>query len=251
MKEYQDFIKEAKDWQKNRPRFLIEELLPNSNSAYGVIAGRTGRGKTALMLHLACCFATGTPFYGLAIERVPVGYLGFEGNKVNIMERLEKILTHFPTPAPGYLNLEIVQDRYPLKGNVDKLAQESAGLKVLLIDRAKGLVHGDYIKPKIVNEFVDDLNKAMGDLDISCVISLQVRKEHESTRIKVADLDTVKGALDYCEDATFVMLLEQPPGKQPPPEWENLYFAKAREARKELKPIELRYDYKDAMFVAR
>ena len=143
MKEYNYFMVDAYEWQANKPRFYIEELFPNCNDTYGIVSGRTGRGKTALLLHLACCLATGTPFLGLQVEKVPVGYLGFEGHPINITERLEKILRQFPMPESGYLNIEIMNESFSLKGNIHKLAEQAQGLKILLIDRAKGLVFSD------------------------------------------------------------------------------------------------------------
>lgn len=251
MKDYAEFMVDALEWQANRPRFYIDELLPNSTTDYGIIAGRTGRGKTAEALYLALCLATGNSYRGYKVERIPVGYLGFEGNQVNITERLQKLLPHFPTPDSGYFSLDIVEKRYRLKGNVEKLAKESKGLKLLILDRVKGLVHGDYVRPNFVNEFVEDLREAQRKLKIVVVLTLQVRKEHAETKVKTGDLDKIKGAADYVEDATFVILLERPNMKSPPEEWCNLYFAKHREARKALPNLELRYDYEKAMFVPR
>ncbi len=251
MKDYIDFMQDAWQWQQNRPRFLIDELLPDNPGDFGIIAGRTGRGKTAILLYLLCCLATGTPFFGIPVQKIPVGYLGFEGNKVNITERLQKMLPHFPTPDPGYLNLEISDQRYTLKGNVHKLAIATSGLRLLIIDRAKGLVGGDYVKPNAANRFVEDLHKALKDFDIPAIISLQIKKPHDETKVKPGDLFSIKGAMDYVEDATFVALLEQPSMKHPPKEYSNLYFAKHREARTELNDVELEYDYSKAMFVPR
>lgn len=233
---------EAREWQASRPRFYIDQLQPNSTSDIGVIAGRWQLGKTNISIELLVCLATGEPFYGLQTEQIPVGLLDFEGNSVNITERLEKILQRHSTPPPNYLNLVNLKDkRFILHDNTSKLVDEAKGAKLVIIDGGKHLIGGEYIKPSKVKEFGEDLIKAMVEGKFCSVVTWQVRKPHEQTLIAPGDLDTLKGAADIVEDSTFALLLEKPKAKRiksgkiwkwihPPENYVNLYIGKAKEA---------------------
>jgi hypothetical protein len=59
------------------PEWWVEGLLQESTVA--VLAGEAGVGKSFLMLHLAACMATGTPFFGRAVKRGKVLYVAAEG----------------------------------------------------------------------------------------------------------------------------------------------------------------------------
>jgi RecA-family ATPase len=120
MKDYKEFIVDAYDWQANRPRFLIDQLLPDSSSDFGVIAGRWWLGKTNLCLELIYCLATGEPFFSFQVERVPVVFLDFEGNPVNVSDRLMKIGSRHGIPQDNFLNIQNLKDnRFKLRGNID------------------------------------------------------------------------------------------------------------------------------------
>ena len=96
-----------KDWLKNeesKPRTpdLIEELLAADGIELMLLAGRTGIGKTNLVLHLAFCLATGRPFFGVECQKTVVGYLGFEGTHQKMADRLKKIAANFPDPGDNF-----------------------------------------------------------------------------------------------------------------------------------------------------
>jgi len=262
MKDYTDFIIDASEWQANRPRFYIDQLMPNSTSDYGVIGGRWQKFKTNLSLELLASLATGDDFFGLKVEQIPVVFLDFEGNPVNISERVMKILRHHSTPSPGYLNLSNLKDkRFILHDNINRLIDEVKGAKLALIDGTKHLMGGEYLKPAKIKELGEDLLKAMNKGKFCAVVTWQVKKPHEETLITPGDLNSLKGAADLVEDATFALLLEQPPSKplgkgkwlHPPEYWVNLYVGKAKEASQEFAEpyMELEFDRTNCQFKIR
>jgi hypothetical protein len=262
MKDYSDFIVDAYEWQANRPRFYIDQLMPNSTSDFGVIGGRWQKFKTNLSLELLACLATGDDFFGLKVEQIPVVFLDFEGNRVNISERIISILQHHSTPKPGYLNITNLKDnRFILHNNINRLVDEVKGTKLALIDGTKHLIAGEYIKPSKVKEFAEDLLKAMDVGKFCSIVTWQVKKAHQDVLITPGDLETLKGAGDLVEDCTFALLLEQPPSQpigrgqwwHPPESYVNLYAGKYKEASIEFpEPFkELEFDRANCQFKIR
>ena len=49
---------------------IIKDLFPNSTSAYMLICGRSGIGKTNLVLYLAFCIAIGMKFFSLETNQI-------------------------------------------------------------------------------------------------------------------------------------------------------------------------------------
>jgi len=259
LKDYTDFMSEAYQWQANRPRFYIDQLMPNSTSDFGVISGRLGLGKTNLALELLVCLATGDPFFGLSVEQIPVVYLDFEGNPMNITERLEKILKRHSLPPDGYLNFQnLKNDRFVLHKNLNRLIDEVEDAKLVLIDGCKHLIEGEYVKPSKIKVFGEDLLKAMHEGNFCSILTWQIKKPHEETLISPGDLFSLKGAADLVEDATFVLLLEKPKPRKEGKEMKypsdisvNLYFAKTKEARVVVPTEQLEYEHNGCRFLKR
>ena len=242
MKDYKDYIIDAEEWQRNRPRFYIDQLMPNSTADYGVIGGRWQKGKTNLSLELLACLASGDDFFGFKVEQIPVVLVDLEGNPVNISERTMKMVGHHSPIPPNYLNISSLKDkRFKLHNNTDRLVDEVKGAKLALIDGTKHLIEGEYLKPAKIKQFGEDLMIAMGKGGFCSIVTWQIRKPHRETLAIPGDLDTLKGGADLIEDATFALLLEQPPSKplgknqwfHPPENWVNLYVGKAKEANRE------------------
>ncbi|MFC2068256.1 AAA family ATPase [Chloroflexota bacterium] len=184
MKEYTEFIMDAYEQQANRPRFIINQLMPNSSADFGVIAGRWWLGKTNICLEMIFCLATGDPFFGFQVDPVPVVFLDFDGNHVNVSERILKISSRHSTPPDSYLYIQNLKDsRFKLHGNIDKLVNEVKGAKVAVIDGTKHLIEGEYIKPSVIKTFGEDLLKAMQKGNFTAVVTWQVRKPHQNTLI--------------------------------------------------------------------
>jgi RecA-family ATPase len=66
------------DQELTPPRWLIKGLI--EADSFGEVFGEPGCGKSFLAIELACCAATGTPFFGFEIKHPgPVYYLAAEG----------------------------------------------------------------------------------------------------------------------------------------------------------------------------
>lgn len=237
MKDYTEFMEDARQWQLNRPKFTLDQLIPN-DIGLGVIAGRWWLGKTNLSLEMAICLATGDNFFGFSVDPVPVVFLDFEGSLTNISDRITKISKRHALPTYGSFNVSPLRDkRFILHNNIDRLVQEVGYAKVAFIDGGKHLIGGKYISPDRIKEFAEDLNDAMKKSGFFTVITWQIRKPNKITRIEPGDLDEIKGGADIVEDSTFTILLEkQKPWRLPdkswfkvPDNWINMYIGKAKE----------------------
>jgi len=220
---------------------LIEGILPDSTD-YMLIAGRTGIGKSILALQLAFCMATGTPFLGFPCKRVKVGYLSFEGSEQKLRDRVERIQANFPDALDNlYLN---VGGSFKLAKQPQKFSGMVKDLRIVIIDPLRYMVEHDYCKPEYASSFISNLHTLSRQQNVACVIVHHIRKPNPKLLIEPGDLDTIKGATDYVDAATSVLLLErsrQPrssSGKFAPvnPDETTLYFAKTRDAIADIPP---------------
>jgi RecA-family ATPase len=75
---------------------LIQDLLPDSSSAYMLICGRSGIGKTFLVLNIQYCLATGRPFLIHKTKKCKVGYISMEGSDQKLLTRFNTLSASFP-----------------------------------------------------------------------------------------------------------------------------------------------------------
>jgi len=219
---------------------LVEGILPDSTD-YMLIAGRAGIGKSIIALQLAFCLATGTPFLSFSCQKVKVGYLSFEGSDQKLLERVEKIKTNFP---PTGRNLFVhVGDIFKLARQPQKFIWAVKGLRVLIIDPLRYMVEHDYCKPEYASNFISNLQLLSQQQNVACIIVHHIRKPDRRHLIEPGDLDNIKGATDYVDAATTVLLLERSRqsrsgGKFAPvvPDEKTLYFAKTRDAIADIPP---------------
>jgi len=224
---------------------IVHDLL-SEKSGYMVIAGRTGIGKTVLSIQLAHCLATGKPFLGLETKQCTVGYIAFEGSDDKMNDRFYKVRHNFP-PTESRLRFSI-EKILKLKNKRDYLAELVEGCDVVFFDPIKYMVSGDYIKPIVANAFVELLMDFSKKENLVCVLVLQVRKPNENSLLYPGDCFEIKGAADYVESATSVLVLERKHqghkkkgGGFAPVNPDNivLYFDKHRDAIGGLPPKEL------------
>lgn len=251
-------MKTAKEWideMARRPKTpdLIAELLPDANE-FMLIAGRPGIGKTNLVLQLGHCLATGTPFLGLACKRTVVGYVGFEGTPEKMVERLEKIGRNFRDLGDNFRferTLPLILER-----KLDKFKEIVTGCRVIILDPLKYLIGGDYCKPKDAVRFVSLLQDTLKELNLTAIINHHIRKPNPKSLIDPGDLYSLKGATEYVDSATSVLILERTrqghksTGGFAPvdPDSVTLYFAKHRDAIGELPDKKLKFNKKKLLF---
>ena len=235
---------------------LIEELIPAAPSLV-LLGGRTGIGKTNLVLQLAFSVATGVEFLGLQAHQADVGYLGFEGAPDKMANRLEKLGLSF-SGWQGHLRFDV---RPPLKleGNEAQFLAMFQGVGLAILDPLKYLVSGDYIKPADAQRFLARLLRLADELGAPILISHHIRKPDMRGLFEPGDLYELKGAGDYVEAATTVMLLERERQghlrtggfASVNPDNAVLHFAKTRDAVAALDPIPMHFDRERLLWLPR
>ena len=234
---------------------LIQDLLPHSNSIYMLIAGRSGIGKTFLLLMMLYCLASGTPFMSRKTKKCRVGYISLEGDRKKILNRFDTIGLSFPD-AEDNIHWE---HRMPFKLNskgVDWLTAKVDGLSVVGIDPLRPLVPGDYTVPKDVSAFLENLRTVQDKTGVVIVGSHHIRKPDKRVKVQPEDLlFEIKGASEYVESATSVLLLER--GKQERGQFgqfvtntsiKSLHFVKIKDAPAEPIPLSLRFNSETLLF---
>jgi hypothetical protein len=234
---------------------IIKDLLPDSTTAYMLICGRSGIGKTNLVLYLAFCIATGNKFFSMATKRKKVGYLSFEGGQRQIANRFEKLMQTFGS-AGDFLSWE---HSMPIKLNAkgsEELKEIIAGLEVAIIDPLRPLVPGDWMKPADASTFLDSLREVQNDTGTTIILVHHIRKPDRKLRVLPEDIQfEIKGATEYVDGAATVLLLDRPrhsrddSGRfQSSPDDRILYFPKVKDAPAEFKPLHLRFDRDKLIF---
>ena len=254
-------LSRADEWvEQVRSRPPTDDLMPGVIPAEpGIIllSGRTGIGKTNLLLQLAHSAATGKQFLGFELKKSKVGFLAFEGTDDKMADRLDKMQRSF---SPVGDNLLFAR-RSPRKlaGNEKEFFDSFKGVGLMIIDPLKYLVAGDYTKPHPAHEFLGALMSLIADLKAPIILGHHIRKPDKRGLIDPGEVYELKGAGDYVEAATSVLLLErEPQGHRPTGGYapvnhdhQILYFAKARDAVEALDPIPLRFDREKLLYIRR
>ncbi|MFC1967310.1 AAA family ATPase [Chloroflexota bacterium] len=244
-------IRSIEDWAekvavKKTKKHVIQDLLPAKKGEYMAIAGRTGIGKTNLTLHLAFCLSTGTPFYGLKCWRSKVAFLEFEGDDSNIMDRYNKIKNYFPSTEKrlkfGMIPLSNPKDMF------EDILTQTEGCPMLIIDPVKFLIPGDYLKPKDASSFIRRFKEMLSSNKKVAIISLPIRKPNEKSLIQPGDVYSMKGATEYADSATSVLLLEKKSYSRENSDQVTLHFAKSRIASQHLETLDLNFNRKKCLF---
>jgi len=234
---------------------IIQDLLPDSTSAYMLICGRSGIGKTNLVLYLAFCIATGSKFFDLITKQQKVGYLSFEGSQKQIANRFEKLMRVFGN-AGEYLQWE---HSLPMRLNtksMNELMNMILDLDVVIIDPLRPLVSGDWMKPADASNFLYYLREVQDESGTTIILVHHIRKPDRKMRVQPEDLQfEIKGATEYVDGAATVLLLERPghvkdeSGKFVSSTDDRiLYFPKVKDAPAEFKPMHLRFFRDELLF---
>ena len=234
---------------------IIKDLLPESTSAYMLICGRSGIGKTNLVLYLAYCIATGSRFFSMETKKSTIGYLSFEGSQKQIANRFEKLKKTFGS-AGSYLRWEHSLPIQLNSSGKDDIKRLITGLDVAIIDPLRPLVAGDWMKPADASHFVNNLTQVQNDTGTTVILIHHIRKPDRKLRVNPEDLQfEIKGATEYVDAAATVLLLDRPRHSrdglgrfQSNSDDRILYFVKVKDAPAEFKPLHLRLNRDDLIF---
>lgn len=243
---------------RNRPQAddLIQDLLPDSIGAYMLIVGRSGIGKTFLALQLLYCLATGTKFLSHATKACNVGYLSFEGSEAKIATRFETLARSFPQ-CNGNIGWDHTMGIKLDPKGFEKLEEIIVGQNVVIVDTLRYLVAGDYTSPKDATTFLERLQKLQNATSAKFILLHHIRKPDKRHQVHPEDLQfEVKGATEYVEGATTVLLLERTrQGQNTKGQFQSansdlktLYFPKVKDCPTDLRPINLNFN-RDTMLM--
>lgn len=240
---------------QNPGKDIVEGILPDAPGEYMMVAGRGGIGKTNLVMYLAFCIATGQLFYGLNVQQSKVGYLAFEGGESQLLGRMQKIAENFPDVGDNLL----VERAFPYLLQKGKSGQQFSetiqGLEVIITDPLRYLVNLGQLRDAA--PFVSLYKTFLQTAGAVGILIHHVRKKDRRYRVKPEDLmDEVKGATDFVDAASSVLLLErgiQSRGEKQkyqsiPPDDRVLYFVKAKDAPSELEPWDLTFNRQRLVF---
>jgi RecA-family ATPase len=236
---------------------LIQDLLPDSSSAYMLICGRSGIGKTFLALNMLFCLATGEPFLSHKTKPCKVGYLSMEGSDQKILNRFDAISYSFPSNAKENIYWKHTTAITLTDAGLLHLEELITGLDVVIMDPLRPLIAGDYTSPKDANTFLKRLQRLQNETSTRLVLIHHIRKPDKRHKVQPEDLQfEVKGAAEYVEAATTVVLLER--ASQPKDSFGRflnssddrlLHFVKVKDSPTDLRPIALRFDRERMLFL--
>lgn len=236
---------------------LIDQILPEDAGEFIIISGKTGIGKSIFTLHMAFCLATGTPFYGFATQKVKVGYIAMEGGKENIRQRFLKIAAEYPDTDNLFFNLLPPMD---LPRHFDQFCRLCEGCRVVIFDNLRQVTSGKYLDMNYAAAWLKEYQRFLIQVGAVGALTHHIKKPsgNDNSVIEPGDVYNLKGATEYVDAATTVLLLERQRqrnlggrGKGFQPVDNNalmLYFAKQRIATRELEPVELRRNYETCSF---
>lgn len=245
----------VKDWLTNHSSHvipsIIQAILPADIGEYILISGKTGIGKSVLALHLAFCLATGTPFYGYKTNKIVVSYIAMEGGQADWRDRMKKIQPQYPDT--DNLNFQIAQPIDLLNKNKrDELKGACKGCEAVILDNLRQVTSGKYLDPNYAAEWLKVYQQFLKDVNSVGILTHHIKKKDSRYLIEPDDVYQLKGATEYVDASTTVILLERrrhqkdsATGKFKPSSNDDLamYFAKSRIASEVLKPINLVRNY--------
>lgn len=220
---------------------IIDNILPAQAGEYILISGRTGIGKSILMLNLLYCLGTGSPFFGYEGRKTQAGLLMMEGDRNNLQDRIRKVKEQYPSTEKIALDLRL--ETIPLERHIDYYKRTFRGCEVVMLDNLRQVTTSERLKNEYASRWLDTFHKFLVELGAVGILTHHVKKPNSNSLIEPGDVYELKGASEYVDDATTVILLERERqqrntyGQFMPvsPNELTLYFAKSRIANKKLR----------------
>jgi len=174
-----------------------------------------------------------------------------------MLDRLDKLHRTYPNGAFNNFDFDLSTPlRLTGRGEYFLERYSKMELGLLAFDPLKYLVCGDYSKPSDALRFITALQVLSEDLHVPILLCHHIRKPDKQSLIEPGDLYELKGASDYVDHATTVMMLRReshghrPGGGFAPvrPDYFTLHFAKARNALAAMEPILIKLNREKLVF---
>lgn len=195
--------------QMNAKPQIVESLIPDE-AGISLLVGRTGIGKTNLVFQLCGSIATGVPFFNFRTSESKVAYIGFEGDS-SLAARLDKLERTYDTAKLKKNFFFDIWDPSNIERHYYKFKEELADVRLGVLDPLKFLVPGDYTKVSDANKATNLILQLAHELGIHLLLPHHIRKPNEASLIHPGDVYEAKGATEFVDSSTTVMLLERQP----------------------------------------
>ncbi len=233
---------------------IIDGILPAQHGEYILVSGRTGIGKSILMLHLLYCLGTGSPFFGFKCRETRAGLLIMEGDRNNLQDRIRKVKEQYPDTDNIALDLRL--EIKPLEDNLEYYKEAFRGCEVVMLDNLRQVSTSERLKNEYASRWIDTFHRFLTDLGAVGILTHHIKKPNSNSLIEPGDVYELKGASEYVDDAATVILLERERQQRNNfgqfmsvnSDEVTLYFAKSRIADRTLEPINLIKNYETAGF---
>ena len=189
-------------------------------------------------------------------KKCKVGYLSLEGDRKKILNRFNTIGLTFPGAEDNIFWEHHMPFKLNSKG-IDWLIAKVDGLDVIGIDPLRPLIPGDYIAPKDMSTFVQNLRQVENDTGCVIILTHHIRKPDRRYKVHPEDLIfEVKGASEVVEAATTVLLMDKGQQKRGEygkftsidPKERSLYFVKVKDAPMDYAPVNLQFNEDKLIF---
>jgi hypothetical protein len=148
-----------------RPQWVIERYI--EWDGLSVLFGPSGVGKSFVVISMACCVATGTPWFGMPVRKGPVFYIAGEGHN-GLMRRFKAWSVESGVSladAPLYKSRKAVQildaeSAGVLREEIERMAEKYGAPVMVIIDTlARNFGDGDENAAKDIGRYVAVLDE--------------------------------------------------------------------------------------------
>ena len=163
-----------------KPDWLVKGILERNTLA--AVIGESGSGKSFIVVDIACCIATGTPWHGRDVQRGPVVYLAGEGRSGLIRRIGAWAHHHSANPETLMLSSRAID----LGDNRDQLPKVSAAIRemptppaLIVIDTLARHSSAAEASNEEMSKFITNLDALKDEFNATVAIIHHVGKDAE------------------------------------------------------------------------
>lgn len=170
------------------------------HDAVSMVYGPSGVGKSFVVLGMACCVATGTPWFGMPVKQGPVFYIAGEGHN-GLMRRFKAWETGEGVSlrdAPLYKSRKAIgllneSEALLLKEELQRMVDEFGRPSLICVDTlARNFGDGDENSTEDMSKFIRVLDEIRAEM--KCHIMVVHHSGHEGTRARGSS--SLRAAMD-------------------------------------------------------